>query len=773
MATSEEKPESGGEPGDVRCETDPEAIAPDLTRPGRRPARGGDGDAVMRLSDPARDHPLPQAMRTVIERVRNRRVGSVLNERYRITRFIASGGMGDVFEASDLFMGETIALKILKPEISGDAAALTRFRQEAQLARRITHASVCRIFDVMLGRDDAGEQLAFLTMELLDGDTLSSRIRKLGKMPAHMAVSIAEQLASALDAAHALGIIHRDFKSANILVVDQPNGSKRAVVMDFGIATLVDDPTRLDPTGAILGTPGYMAPEQVSGDAPTQASDIYAFGVVLHEMRTGRLPGQQAESAAIAGRRSTFDRVTDRPLTNLEPNWDLAIRRCLQDDPSARWSSGAAVISCLRSEARSPYRGLVPFQVDDRHLFFGRTTETEAILERLRLGGFVLVAGSPGAGKSSICRAGVLPEVVSGALGGPTTWRIAEVVPGRSPLTAVRDVITTIRRYEIAALGQSITSDLRSLPTPASGLLLFLDQLEELVTMSQPEEAIQLAETIGRVAAAPEPGLRILATVRTDLLGEVAAIGGIREAIPRSLYFLPPLDRAGLEDAIVEPANLHGVRFDPPALIEALIDAAGSPPNLPLLQFALSELWRHRDVSTGAITASTLESIGGMDGALARHADRVMSELMPPQRPIAREMLRMLVTRSGRLARRSAAELGAGAPERRAVLDQLLRSNIVVVHDGDGEAVHELAHETLLRQWSALRELIHDGGDAESMAPRAPSKRMAVAPAPLPPTAVAVQPAPLAARWRRPLVVVALVVAAAAAFMLGRALPLF
>jgi serine/threonine protein kinase len=743
--------------------TDPHARVPAVTQAGRRRSRENLGAVV----------DLPPPMRAAVDGVRNKRVGSMLNGRYRIVRFIASGGMGDVYEAEDRFMNEAIALKVLKPEVAGDQAALTRFRQEAQLARRITHASVCRIFDVSLGHDDDGQELAFLTMELLHGDTLSARIRKLGKLPAHMALSIAEQLASALDAAHALGIIHRDLKSANVLVIDQPNGSRRAVVMDFGIATLVDDPTRLDPTGAVLGTVGYMAPEQARGEAPTAASDIYAFGVVLHEMRTGRLPGQPHQAGTVAGRRSTFDRVTDRPLTSLEPNWDLAIRRCLEEDAEARWPSGAAVISCLRSEARSPYRGLVPFQADDRPLFFGRDRDADAILERLRASGFVLVAGSPGSGKSSICRAGVIPAVMAGALGGPTSWRVAEVVPGRSPLTAVRDVITTIRRYQTAALGRSITSDLRSVPTPESGLILFLDQLEELVTMSQPAEATELARTIGRVAAAPEPGLRILATVRTDLLGDLATFEGLREAIPRALYFLPALDHAGLRDAIVEPANHHGVRFDPPGVVEALIDAAGSPPNLPLLQFTLTELWKSRDVTTGTITSTTLEAIGGMDGALARHADRVMAELMPAQRPIAREMLALLITKSGRLQRRTAAELGAASPECRAVLDQLLSNNIIIVEEIDGELIHQLAHETLARQWATLRQLVESGAGMATIDPDAPRRttsqkiRAIAAAAPAPAPASAATPRSDRRRW--PMLALAMVAAAILAFLLGRA----
>jgi hypothetical protein len=323
-------------------------------------------------------------------------------------------------------------------------------------------------------------------------------------------------------------------------------------------------------------------------------------------------------------------------------------------------------------------------------------------------------------------------------------------------------------------MGHSITSDLRSVPTPESGLLLFLDQLEELVTMSQPAEAVELARTIGRVTSAPEPGLRILATARTDLLGELATFDGIREAIPRALYFLPTLTDDGLRDAIVEPANHHGVRFEPPDLVERLIEAAGKPPNVPLLQFALSELWKRRDLIEGTITPKALDAIGGMDGALARHAERVLSELMPPQRPIAREILGALVTQTGRLARRTAADLNAAEPERRAVLDQLLRGNIVVVHAGDDDVVYELAHESLVRQWSTVRQLVESGAASTTLDPDAgasASQRMRALPKASPPP-------PEAARTRSGskltalvlAVVVAAAVAAAVAYLVLGAL---
>ncbi|HEX7831801.1 MAG TPA: serine/threonine-protein kinase, partial [Thermoanaerobaculia bacterium] len=217
--------------------------------------------------------------------------GELVAGRYVIKGLLGVGGMGEVYEAEDRELRETVALKIIRPEIASNTRILERFRREIQLARRVTHPNVCRIYDVShhLSRSEAGEverKITFVSMELLHGRTLSSQLREHGRMSTADALPIVRQMAAGLDAAHQASIVHRDFKSANVMLA--PN---RAVITDFGLAheTEAKD-ARLTDSGVVVGTPDYMAPEQLEAGPITPATDVYALGVVLFEMVTGRLP---------------------------------------------------------------------------------------------------------------------------------------------------------------------------------------------------------------------------------------------------------------------------------------------------------------------------------------------------------------------------------------------------------------------------------------------------------------------------------------------------
>src|SRR5262249_25430250 len=191
--------------------------------------------------------------------------GVVLAKRYRIVRFIARGGMGEVYEAEDQELGERVALKTIHPDRVGDQRAVDRFKREIFLARKVTHRNVCRLFDV--GFHDT---TTFLTMELLEGETLAQRIHEAGRFSAAAALPIVQQMAAALDAAHAAGIVHRDFKSQNVMLC-----GARVVVTDFGLARGPHggEDAPLSRSGEIVGSPGYMSPEQVEGREVGPAAD--------------------------------------------------------------------------------------------------------------------------------------------------------------------------------------------------------------------------------------------------------------------------------------------------------------------------------------------------------------------------------------------------------------------------------------------------------------------------------------------------------------------
>jgi serine/threonine-protein kinase len=249
--------------------------------------------------------------------------------RYRIARWLGAGGMGRVYEALDTELDERVALKVLRSGLSDEA--LERFRREVKLTRRIQHRNVARMFDIGEHRSDK-----FLTMELIDGAALT---RELGKSMAWPRLrSLAIQLCSGLAAAHDAGVIHRDFKPDNVMI---ERGTDRVVITDFGIARSGDD-VGVTQVGALIGTPRYMAPEQLAGDEVDHRADVFALGVILYELATGMRPWSGDSAIAIAVAQATQPL---RPFTarQVPPGLAAVIVRCLSIDPAGRPPSAAIV----------------------------------------------------------------------------------------------------------------------------------------------------------------------------------------------------------------------------------------------------------------------------------------------------------------------------------------------------------------------------------------------------------------------------------------------
>jgi TolB-like protein len=281
--------------------------------------------------------------------------GDVVAGRFRIVRFLAGGGMGEVYEAHDRELDEPVALKTLRPELIADGEARERFRREVQLARKVSHPDVCRTFDVFrhpLGRslpDGRPAELTLLSMELLPGETLADRLRR-GPLSPEEALPLVRQMAGALQAAHDAGVVHRDFKSANVMLVPGEGGT-RAVVTDFGLARAVRQQLALTGSGALLGTPAYMAPEQLSAGEVGPAADVYALGVVLFEMVTGARPFEGDTPFATALQRLASEPRSPRTLApHLDARWEATILRCLARDPGARFGSVSDVPRALVGE---------------------------------------------------------------------------------------------------------------------------------------------------------------------------------------------------------------------------------------------------------------------------------------------------------------------------------------------------------------------------------------------------------------------------------------
>ncbi len=284
----------------------------------------------------------------------NFEAGDLLSSRYGIVRFVARGGMGEVYEAEDLELQETVALKTVRPEGIEERVAIERLKREIQLARKVTHPNVCRIFDVGHHRSGLdGDDVTFLTMEFLEGDTLKGHLKQHGPMSPEEALPLVCQMAEALHAAHRVGIVHRDFKSDNVMLVPEGD-SIRAVVTDFGIARAAkEDPrdAQLTGRGSLVGTPAYMAPEQVSGEAIGPAADQYALGCVLFEMMTGRVPFLGDSAINTAAMRLSNPPPSPREYREgLPEKWEATILRCLERQPDARFLETSDIVTFLRGE---------------------------------------------------------------------------------------------------------------------------------------------------------------------------------------------------------------------------------------------------------------------------------------------------------------------------------------------------------------------------------------------------------------------------------------
>ena len=315
---------------ETRAETPPPAIS----SPDRGPSAG----------------PVPQAAHS------NFSPGDTVAKRFKILRFIAQGGMGEVYEALDIELKQKVALKTVRSAFLTDANALERFRQEIVVAKRVTHPNVCRTYDLFRheGTKDGESDLLVISMEFLAGQTLDQLLKEKGKLSTSEALPLVKQMVSGLEAAHQAGVVHRDFKTNNVMLVPggSGSGSLRVVVSDFGLAHSLDaGEFALTRTGEMLGTPAFMAPEQVTGKEITPATDIYSLGVVMFEMVTGRLPFEGRNWREVAFLRLETPPPSAKSLqADLDPVWSRTIQKCMQIAPADRFTEVTEIEKSLAGE---------------------------------------------------------------------------------------------------------------------------------------------------------------------------------------------------------------------------------------------------------------------------------------------------------------------------------------------------------------------------------------------------------------------------------------
>jgi serine/threonine protein kinase len=300
------------------------------------PAAGaGHTPAAATPDSPHHDHPPHPSTSGFVSEGRFT-AGTILAGRYRVIGRLGRGGMGEVYRADDLTLGVPVALKFLPEGLEAQGDRMTRFLSEVRIARQISHANVCRVYDIV---EADGQR--FISMEYVDGEDLASLLRRIGRYPGDKGVEIARQICAGLAAAHERGVLHRDLKPANIMI----DGRGKVRITDFGLAGLAGS---IEGAEIQAGTPAYMAPEQLRGREVTVRSDIYSLGLVLYELFTGR-PALTAESRAeLLHSHATSSVPTPSSVKeDIDPAAERIILRCLEADPRDRPASALAVAAAL------------------------------------------------------------------------------------------------------------------------------------------------------------------------------------------------------------------------------------------------------------------------------------------------------------------------------------------------------------------------------------------------------------------------------------------
>lgn len=645
---------------------------------------------------------------------------------YRVSGCIGRGGMGEVYLGHDSVLDRPVALKFIST--SADPGATHRFLVEARALARLQHPNVVAIFRV-----GEVEGRPYLASEFVAGTALDQLPLP---QPIERALRIGLGLAAGLAAAHRRGVLHGDLKPSNVIVGE----GGEVKLLDFGLAKLVDTATP-DASAKLLGTPGYLAPEIWRGEPYTARADVYALGAVLYQLLAGSPPHQGDDVQALASRVITTDAkpIASRVKT-LDSRLAEVVDRCLCREASSRFASGDEVLDALEQSTRktstaaipegNAFRGLRAFEAEHRALFFGREWDIRSVIERLRSEPFVLVSGASGVGKSSLCRAGVLPRVLEGALGPQRSWQVSSLFPGRTPLRALSGVLAEHWESDPTELAARLerdpndcARDICQRQGSEKGLVLFIDQMEEVLTLSDAGQAARFGEALQAILLAA-PGFRLLGTVRGDFFSHLAALSGLGEYASQAFYLLRRLSNKGIRECIVGPARAKGFSFESDGMVDDLVQSSSEADGgLPLLQFTLTELWNMRDESRRVIPSTTLTALGGVAGALARHADAVIEGLDTTLRNAARRLLCQLVTPEGTRARMTLAELHGDDPLARSALDALIRGRLVVARDAvaqddESGSSFEVAHEVLIRGWPRLQRWLHEDQDTRAVRDR-------------------------------------------------------
>jgi len=690
------------------------------------------------------------------------RVGTELAG-YRIESLLGLGGMSVVYLAEDLRLKRRVALKLLAASLAEDESFRDRFLRESELAASIDHPNIVPIYEA-----GSTEDRLFIAMRYVEGRDLRERLQR-GRLDPADAIGLLAQVASALDAAHARGLVHRDVKPSNVLLDAgaRPDGSDHVYLADFGLTKRVSEETGIANDGHLIGTIDYVAPEQIAGEEIDGRADIYSLGCMLHECLVGQPPfGRDSDLAVVFAHLETEPPAPSAQRPELPAALDAVIARALAKEPEQRYPScrelaraalavtvdeasrlladaasraaagrsdlseveaevaGKVIdLQLVREQERAlsttptptrlaaqglcPFKGLASFESADADYFFGRERLIAELVARLVGASFLGIVGPSGSGKSSVLRAGLLSALAGGVLPGSERWRRVLIRPGERPLDELRRMLASGAKDPVAEALDTLSTDER--------ILIAVDQLEELFTACGSEDdRATFVETIGRAAADPHGRAIVAVALRADFYGRFAAYPAIADLLGANHVLVGPMQASELRRVVELPAGRVGLRVEP-ELADALVDdVEGEPGALPLLSTALLELWQKRQ--DNALTLAAYRESGGVHGAVARLAEGTYARVPDEQKPLVRALLLRLVGEGeGDAAVRRRAPLAELDLERNeeaeSVLATLADSRLVTVSEGSVE----VAHEALLREWPRLRDWIEEDGQGRRL----------------------------------------------------------
>ncbi|MCG8420340.1 MAG: protein kinase [Proteobacteria bacterium] len=696
---------------------------------------------------------------------------------YEIIRELGRGGMGAVYLARDTKLGRRVAIKFLqsrKPELN------VRFILEARATAKCNHENIVVIHDAdeyqgapyMVLEYLKGSPLSKLLREgrrLPQNRAVSivtSVVRALECAHSHNIVH-RDLKPDNIFITDTGTVKVLDFGIAKLMHEEEEHLARRMQPSLASMAKMAahlqhdvhSTPATPDITkqGAIVGTLPYMSPEQWGADAVDHRTDLWAAGILLFRILAGKHPLHPRVGAELM-----ITGVLSEPMprarevcTDIGEEVASIIDRCLIKPRAQRWASARELVEALESLAMAqgtrrtrvggtPFAGLRAFQENDAARFYGRDREITAAMAKLQGQPLLGVVGPSGVGKSSFVRAGLVPALKQS--GEP--WSTVILRPGRNPVGALALAVAPMLSHTSAqtsvqtakGTSDSVADDLaqyqviqeRFYAEPGylgvilrscaqrkgQRILVFVDQFEELYTLvADPRERLAFTRCLASAADDPTSPLRVVISIRSDFLDRVSEDEPFMAELSQDLFFLPPPGRAGLRDALTLPVQMADYQYENEAMVEHMLDHLEHVPGaLPLLQFAATKLWDLRKEEERLLTQASYDSIGGITGALASHADSVLAELADTRQYLARAVFLRLVTPARTravLPVEELHELAHNPHEIQSVVDHLVRARLLVVQtsDSDSRASVEIVHESLIHGWPTLRRWLDETQD--------------------------------------------------------------